>query len=416
MNILEQALNKINPIHKKQKDFFLILIQGLIGVAGKRTFRNLARYMQITEHTFSRQMAKAFDFIGLNAELIKSTKIDGDVLIASQDASFVPKSGKSTHGIDFFWNGCASKSEKGLELDVIGVIKINGTKKEGYTISAKQTPANPIPKAERKKQKPTDATRTDFYLDHLKEVAPKLRELGIEHISTDSAYTKNKYVNGAVEVGLHIVGKMRRDARFRRLYNGPQKARGRKKKFDNGKVNFEDFKYSDVIIIQSEKDYEHIELRSSIVYSLSLKRSVKAVLVRKIIGQNKYGEAILFSTDLEIAAEKIYQYYTARFHIEFIFRDAKGFTGLTDCQSRDARRLNFHFNASLTALNVAKIQDGELQKKQQTQHAFSMTNWARKYHVEIVLNRFIIMLGLEQTLIKLRPDYEDMLSFGNVSH
>ena len=59
MKILEQALNKIKSINKKQKDFFIILIQGLIGIAGKRTFRNLARYMQIDEHTFSRQMAKA---------------------------------------------------------------------------------------------------------------------------------------------------------------------------------------------------------------------------------------------------------------------------------------------------------------------------------------------------------------------
>jgi hypothetical protein len=67
MEILKQALNKINPINKKQKDFFIILVQGLIGIMGKRTFRNLARYMQIEEHKILRQMAKLFDFIGLNS-------------------------------------------------------------------------------------------------------------------------------------------------------------------------------------------------------------------------------------------------------------------------------------------------------------------------------------------------------------
>ena len=41
---------------------------------------------------------------------------------------------------------------------------------------------------------------------------------------------------------------------------------------------------------------------------------------------------------------------------EFLFRDAKQFTGLTDCQARDADRLHFHFNASLTALNIAKVE------------------------------------------------------------
>lgn len=41
--------------------------------------------------------------------------------------------------------------------------------------------------------------------------------------------------------------------------------------------------------------------------------------------------------------------------IEFIFRDAKQFTGLSDCQARDVKKLDFHFNASFTALNIAKL-------------------------------------------------------------
>ena len=47
--------------------------------------------------------------------------------------------------------------------------------------------------------------------------------------------------------------------------------------------------------------------------------------------------------------------YRLRFQIEFIFRDAKQFTGLSDCQARDAKKLDFHFNASFTALNLAKL-------------------------------------------------------------
>jgi hypothetical protein len=32
------------------------------------------------------------------------------------DASFVPKSGKHTYGLDRFWNGSHSRAEKGLEI------------------------------------------------------------------------------------------------------------------------------------------------------------------------------------------------------------------------------------------------------------------------------------------------------------
>jgi hypothetical protein len=112
MKILEQALSKINILNKKQKDFFLILIQSLIGSVGKKTFRNLARYAQITEHTFARQMAKAFDFIGLNKAMIQGSVAENDLLIAAQDATFVSKSGKHTSGLDLFWNGSVQAKQK----------------------------------------------------------------------------------------------------------------------------------------------------------------------------------------------------------------------------------------------------------------------------------------------------------------
>jgi len=412
MKILEQALSKINSINKKQRDFLIILVQGLIGIVGKRTFRNLARYTKLTEHTFGRQMDKLFDFIGLNTAMIQASQNDGDVLIAAQDASFVKKSGNLTPGLDYHWNGSAGEAQKGLEVDVIAVVKLSDEKKEAFTISAQQTPANPIPKAERKKSKTIEPTKIDFALEHVKKVVSKLLSLGVKYMTADAFYAKTKYVNGLVLLGLHVISKLRCDARLQSVYTGLQKARGRKRKTVKTRISAEDFKDSAVTKVDNEKT----ELRSCIAYSVSLQRIVKVVWVKKFYGANKYGEAFLFSTDTEIKTSQIYQFYVARFQIEFIFRDAKGFTGLTDCQSRNPQRLHFHFNASLVALNLAKLQDSEMQKNEQTQHAFSMTNWARKYHVEIVLNRFMTMFGFDQRLIKSHTDYNNMLGFGNVKH
>ena len=41
------------------------------------------------------------------------------------------------------------------------------------------------------------------------------------------------------------------------------------------------------------------------------------------------------------------------------FRDAKQLVGLTDCKARDTRKLDFAFNSSFTAVNVAKIMCSE---------------------------------------------------------
>jgi len=424
MTIIEQALSKINSINKAQKDFFTLLMQGFIGIAGKRTFRNLSRYLEITEHTIARQMTKAFNFVGLNTELIKAAKKDEDIYVAAHDDSFSPKSGKQTYGLGRFWNGSESRTEKGLEINVIAAIKIGKTKKDGYTLSAKQSPAaqqsvqtekdmQVQKKKKAKKTKPVNEyTKIDFSVEHVQSVMPQLIDLGIKYMVADAFFAKIKYVNGLKSLGLNVISKLRKNARLCRIYSGPQKARGRKKKFDNGSVSFEDFK--DAIVTKIDDD--QIELRSCVLHSISLNQLIKVVLVRKQLDDNKYGEAYLFSTDIELDSTKILQFYVARFQIEFIFRDAKGFTGLNDCQSRNAKRIHFHFNSSLTALNIAKFQDNELQEKNKTHYAFSMTNWSRVYHVEIVINRFISMFGLEPTFIKSNPGFNNMLTFGNVQH
>ena len=210
MKILEQPLVKINTKNKKQRDFFLALISGLIGIVGKRTFRNLARYTQFTEHTFARQMSKTFDFIALNFALLEAALKPNKTLIAAQDATFISKAGKSTNGLGYFWNGSIGKTQKGLELDTIAVVAINDDDKEGYTISAEQVPASPK-KADRKIE---DPTKIDFAISHLKKVAQRLLQLGAFYIAVDAFYTKVKYVDGAIELGFHVVGKLRKDARL----------------------------------------------------------------------------------------------------------------------------------------------------------------------------------------------------------
>ncbi|MEP6519476.1 hypothetical protein [Microcoleus vaginatus] len=64
--------------------------------------------------------------------------------------------------------------------------------------------------------------------------------------------------------------------------------------------------------------------------------------------------ALLFSTDIHLLHEQIVEYYQARFPIEVIVSHAKQFTGFWDFQDRHLPRLDFHFNASLIALNLAK--------------------------------------------------------------
>ena len=64
---------------------------------------------------------------------------------------------------------------------------------------------------------------------------------------------------------------------------------------------------------------------------------------------------LFFSTKVTMTGEEVLRTYRSRFQIEFCFRDAKQFLGLSHCQARHSRQLDFSYNASFAALNVAKV-------------------------------------------------------------
>ncbi len=64
---------------------------------------------------------------------------------------------------------------------------------------------------------------------------------------------------------------------------------------------------------------------------------------------------LFFSTDTSLTGEEVQDFYRTRLQIEFCFRDAKQYCGLTHSQARDANKLDCAFNASFASLNVAKV-------------------------------------------------------------
>ena len=64
---------------------------------------------------------------------------------------------------------------------------------------------------------------------------------------------------------------------------------------------------------------------------------------------------LFFSTKTSMSGEEVLRTYRSRFQIEFCFRDAKQYTGLTHCQARHKNQLDFSYNASFASQNVAKV-------------------------------------------------------------
>jgi hypothetical protein len=74
-----------------------------------------------------------------NGELIEQAIQPESQKILAVDCSFIPKSGKQTYGLDYFYNGSAAKAEKGLEISAMAVVDV--TNNISYNLSVQQTPA-----------------------------------------------------------------------------------------------------------------------------------------------------------------------------------------------------------------------------------------------------------------------------------
>ncbi|HEY9640178.1 MAG TPA: hypothetical protein V6C57_06820 [Coleofasciculaceae cyanobacterium] len=101
-------------------------------VCGKVNFTNLSRYSQWSERTYRRQYSQPFNFIALNAQVIGEAIGEGVTQIGAMDCSFIPKSGKHTYGLEWFYNGSCNRTEKGLEISVIAVIDVEAHR--GYSL------------------------------------------------------------------------------------------------------------------------------------------------------------------------------------------------------------------------------------------------------------------------------------------
>jgi hypothetical protein len=345
------------------------------------------------------------------------------------DCSFISKSGKQTWGVDNFYNGSISKSQKGLEISVIAVVDVSAH--QAYTLSVKQTATTerqtiPLAKPTKKKKKkgkskskskakaktePVISDRVKGYLEQLKTTRSHL-PAAVKYLVADSFYSKKSVVDGVVALDLHLVCKLRIDADLRYCYTGEQKPKGAPRKYD-GKVDLNDLSRLEL----SSELADGTKIYSQVVWHVSLKRKIRVIYLIDQRNPDKQRVALLFSTDTTIAPLCLYEYYKSRFQIEFIFRDAKQFTGLCDCQSRQQQSLDFHFNASLAALNIAKLEQQKFQSnpgEELRPLSFSMATYKRLALNGHLLERFISMLELDPTLIKSHPNYDLLLQYGSL--
>lgn len=411
MKIVADVLGQMTEwqqISLPQRKFLQVLLSTMLIVRGQVNFLNLSRYCALSERTLRRQFGHAFNWPLFNRLLVARIIPPTATQVVALDASFIKKSGHKTYGLGWFFNGCSGRAEKGLEVSLVSLIDVEAN--TAYALSVRQT----VPAAKPAAKAAKDQTSMDLYLRHLQEVReclPKTVRYGV----FDGAFAHKKFVSGVRELGLHVVSKLRCDANLRYLYDGPQHKRGRRRLYD-GKVLC-----NDLSRWQSLGQVEaHLHLYTVLAHHQSLQRVVRVVLLLcdKVPGQPRY--VLLFSSDEKLAGQEVYRFYKARFQMEFLFRDAKQGTGLSDCQARAEQALHFHFNAALSAVNVMKVQAQQQYQSQKRQSrcstlVFSLASCKQRCYNEHLLETIIHNLDLEPSWVKAHPRYHYLCNYGAIA-
>ena len=343
-DICRDAIKKSSA--KLNKSFENLLVEILLLymiIPRKINFTQMERYGSHCEQTyrsnFNRKRSECINWLLFNLSLAKrSLDMDG-LLAVAIDPCYISKAGRKTAHIGTFWSGCAGSMKHGLEIMGLGLVDVMAN--TCMMLRAHQTPGM-------SELKQRNKTLVQHYIGVIKRYSKELVKV-TDIVVADAYFSTSTFVDGIAEFGFHLVSSFRDNADLRYLYTGPRTGRRGRPKLIDGKIDYES-------LDRSRMEKLHIEglegkAYTLLAYSKAMKRKVRLVIW--IMPNNKH--KLFFSTKLTMTGEEVLRTYRSRFQIEFCYRDAKQFAGLTHCQARHTRQLDFSYNASFSALNVAKV-------------------------------------------------------------
>jgi hypothetical protein len=340
MTLCKAAFNSCGgaKLNKSIQTNIMEMLFLLMVIPRKVNFTQMGRYGKRGEQCYRQTAERSVDWIGMNmwlsAHAFKNGKGRNAIAI---DPSYIKKSGKCTPCVGPYWSGSAGAVKRGLEILGIGIIDVD--LHECMMLKAVQTTLD---------NGNEDMSLYDWYAKVLKDNKQALQRT-TSVLVADSAFSKKPFIDKMLGIGFNVVSRLRRDAALYYLWDGNPTGKPGRPRVKGDKIDFSNIDKSKVKMLDTDESTGQVYALKA--WCKSLQRKISLVIHILPSG----GHRLYFSTDENMSGRDVMEYYCTRFQIEFCFRDAKQFVGLNDCQARDKRKLDFAFNSSFTAVNVAKI-------------------------------------------------------------
>lgn len=131
------------------------------------------------------------------------------------------------------------------------------------------------------------------------------------------------------QTGLHLISELRWGAALCFPYEGPYQGKGPHRKFGE-RVAYQAIPERYLKDTTVKDDIQTCIYQAQLLHTDFPEPLNVVVIVKTNLCTQAWAHVILFSSDLELSYEKLVEYYSLRFQIEFNFRAAKQFWGLED--------------------------------------------------------------------------------------
>lgn len=355
------------------------IVPAMMAMTGRVTMLGISRWTEKggSYRTIQRFFNSPIAWAKVNWVLIQHHLLEReDVILIGGDESVATKAGKKTYGLDRFFSSLYGKPVSGLSFFSLSLISVK--KRKSYPVMMEQVvkeeekkpdkkkSGKKVKKQARKRGRPKGSknkNRRDVELTpYLAQIQTMLKSLllllGIDlapvYCVLDGAFGNNNALQMVRQCSLHLISKLRYDAALYFPYEGKQKKRGANKKYgaklDYNHIPDKYLKETTLLDGIQTKIYQMTLWHKLIPDKLNI-----VIIIKTNLKTQKVARVVLFSSDLELAFDKLIDYYRLRFQIEFNFRDAKQFWGLEDFMNVNQIPVYNAANLAMFMVNVSLV-------------------------------------------------------------
>lgn len=409
------------------------VIQSIYCVSGGGiTMKNLSRWTGAkgSYRNIQRLYGSQIDWLALNIYLITSCyfgyELSGEYLLAV-DETVEGKSRKKTWGISSFYSSIVGKPIRSVSFHAISLVEVvSGTSfMLEVTQNIKETKTDVVakPKYDRSgrpkgsknknKQKSKGLIYKGFAL-LLEKVLPVLSKvIKVKYVVGDGSYGNKTGCLIAQENGLELISKLNRNTGLYLPYDGPYAGKGRKRKYGK-KINYDYLPAKNLVSSTCEDGVKEDIYQFREIWTKHMPYKINVIVITKTdFKSGKVGRVVLFSTCREVDAKTLKKYYSLRFQIEFNFRDAKQYFGLSDFKNTKKRQLTNAVGLAFFMGNISLILQKQAKQKWQVDQVSiqDLKAYFRGYKYAFSIFN---TLQKDQNAIFNPIDFKDTLSIGAI--